>query len=1081
MTMRRLMTRPVALGVLVALFVVDAPLSARAAEPTVVPSSPSSVAAYEGVDGVLMQWAEPFDSSVTNWVVQRAATPDGEFTDIGTVPREAPRQHLDPAAANETWNYRVLAVNSVGRSNPSWVKTATVPAPVDPGVIDGFAITGTLAGVSPGDVTAGGAYFTGAGLTIGPWSSPGGFVVRGVSDATSIQGARTAGLTIKTVLPNGRRMTPGTYGFGDVSPGAVSVCPYGTLTVHEASFKADGTPLVFSATRAASSMCGWSAVDIRWRAHTGIDQALISSNPKGDFGDVPLGQTAERTISFSNEGTVAQSFGSARLGGQVDGAETDPNGFDVVADTCSGATVAPAATCSITITSTPKALDRVFGRLSLPDSTRANGRELQLETWGIDRSATPVLTVSPNFHLIQLYWPAVTGGQHAPAETYTVLRGTSPDTMTPLVELPATADRFIDHDVAVGTTYHYALIATNKIGTSHRSAVVPGAPSPTGILVSANGHYSGSEHYPEIAWLSPAGAQSRVTDGPRTHDTPAVSPDGSTIAWTSNDDNTSDFDLWIQRGRSAPVKLSADASTDDVEPAFSPDGSMIAFTRATRSWPPMMTTWIVPAAGGTPKQLVLAGSNGSPAWSPNGRLIAVAHRNSTLTPPMGSIRVATPDGVVHREVPGTAWDASKADTLNPSWSPDGSKISFIRQTDSTGSLFVIPALGGTASKIWGAGNAVLSQQWAPAGDRIVFAGLFDNKPQTLWSIPPAGGTANPLAGNLLTTVVSPAVAEPAAPYVSGPKPTAVGGLRADLAALYPSASWNASPDAAWYVVRRSAAGGPAPTGPEDGVPVYTGTATSTELSGLTTGSDYQLAVFAFSARGDVGVPAVLTLALAAAPVITPNATVPPLFGSGTAFTATWGPHLRGGRVYEVHFGTRSYNPKTGTWSSLTYAPHYLGASGDGIVNLKRRTATYLRARVRDPEGRSTPWGTAVVAATFDDRVLAPSDGWHGLQGQSGRFAATLLRSTAPKDSLSLTAAGSHYALIVDRCPTCGRLKVYVDGKLHKTVDTGAARTVKRSQVWSASFSSSRKHTIKVVTVGTKGRPRTVVDAVLVRP
>ena len=60
-------------------------------------------------------------------------------------------------------------------------------------------------------------------------------------------------------------------------------------------------------------------------------------------------------------------------------------------------------------------------------------------------------------------------------------------------------------------------------------------------------------------------------------------------------------------------------------------------------------------------------------------------------------------------------------------------------------------------------------------------------------------------------------------------------------------------------------------------------------------------------------------------------------------------------------------------------------------------------------------------------------------------------------------------------PTRGRAKVYVDGKLVRTVDLRRSAFHARSAVYSKRWSSSRTHTIRVVVLGTSGRSMVAID------
>jgi hypothetical protein len=81
----------------------------------------------------------------------------------------------------------------------------------------------------------------------------------------------------------------------------------------------------------------------------------------------------------------------------------------------------------------------------------------------------------------------------------------------------------------------------------------------------------------------------------------------------------------------------------------------------------------------------------------------------------------------------------------------------------------------------------------------------------------------------------------------------------------------------------------------------------------------------------------------------------------------------------------------------------------------------------------------------------------------------------------VSAPGSLFVLLAERCPTCGKVQVYVDGVLKATVNTYAAKVGPRAQVWSLSLSTPGPHKVMVKVVG-KGTKRLVrIDGLIVRP
>lgn len=88
-------------------------------------------------------------------------------------------------------------------------------------------------------------------------------------------------------------------------------------------------------------------------------------------------------------------------------------------------------------------------------------------------------------------------------------------------------------------------------------------------------------------------------------------------------------------------------------------------------------------------------------------------------------------------------------------------------------------------------------------------------------------------------------------------------------------------------------------------------------------------------------------------------------------------------------------------------------------------------------------------------------------------------TTAAKASATFTFTGKLIDLVSERGSTSGSFKVYIDGTLKATVSDQSTTTQDAVIVWKKSFSSSGKHTLKIVNVATSGHPRLDVDAFVV--
>jgi Tol biopolymer transport system component len=179
---------------------------------------------------------------------------------------------------------------------------------------------------------------------------------------------------------------------------------------------------------------------------------------------------------------------------------------------------------------------------------------------------------------------------------------------------------------------------------------------------------------------------------------PALSPDGSLLAFASDRSGEGNLDIWVKQiAGGEPIRLTHDPANHS-EPAFSPDGASIVFRWEKQGG----GLYVMPALGGDPRKVADGGHN--PRFSPDGKWVAYWIQGGAavavfLVPAMG--------GPPRRVAPEFAY------AQLPCWAGDSTHILF----------------GGRRVAARGApGSAVDGDDWyvaGLAGDRPVQTRIWD--------------------------------------------------------------------------------------------------------------------------------------------------------------------------------------------------------------------------------------------------------------------------------------------------------------------------------------------------------------------
>jgi TolB protein len=193
-------------------------------------------------------------------------------------------------------------------------------------------------------------------------------------------------------------------------------------------------------------------------------------------------------------------------------------------------------------------------------------------------------------------------------------------------------------------------------------------------------------------------------------------------------------------GADEPLAVTLTGSLQN--PAFSPDGSRILLTRFTSSYnvgPSEL--WVFDAASGLNALLTWAPDSDSvnlpgSAWSPaTGRIVFSSDRVQREEIWTIASTGGTPTQVTSR--------AGSADSLEPSFSPDGEWIVFETRTAAggRGSLWKVRSDGSQLERLTdGAGGGFEDREpnWSPRGDWIVFQRRISGGHWDLYALRPGG-------------------------------------------------------------------------------------------------------------------------------------------------------------------------------------------------------------------------------------------------------------------------------------------------------------------------------------------------------
>jgi len=235
----------------------------------------------------------------------------------------------------------------------------------------------------------------------------------------------------------------------------------------------------------------------------------------------------------------------------------------------------------------------------------------------------------------------------------------------------------------------------------------------------------------QICLMNADGTQRRqLTNLPATAFYPSLSPDGQVIYFSSKQD--SGFEIYSMNIKGKNLHRLTKNIGSLYAPQLSPDGERIIFTNNGHG------LWLMQPDGKNPHALTNR-DDIDPTWSPDGSRIAFASTRAGSR----QLFVMNADGLDIRQV-------TYLDNMGgrSTWSPDGTRLAFYRGPAGDRNIYIIHVDGTGLVQLTNGGDN-LGPSWSPDGNWIAFTSFRDGNNE-IYIIHPDGTGLTRLTNNSIS-------------------------------------------------------------------------------------------------------------------------------------------------------------------------------------------------------------------------------------------------------------------------------------------------------------------------------------------